>query len=439
MDPSSLAQSQHLTQAVAELGRRRPVTVSRAIFNTQGVKIIEAGVRVDERVYERLMQHQLAAPIEQSVGTASPVDSALLRRSAGELVEQHPLFARMLAAAPARDRILSAIESVPLPQPIAFLLTLMHELHPTQFRHAIACATTAAWLGDAPLTARHDLTMLAAAGLLHDLGMLHLDPVLLQPDLPLTREQRRQLYAHPLVTALLVERHRQYPREVIQAVLEHHEALDGSGYPRGLGAATISRWGRILALAELVSARHDAAPDQLDLRLSLQLRTNRPRFDLALTARLHALLDPKASADDPIAPVAASAARLRTLQSVLAAWPAELAAQPDVPEPRRHAARAVGERCAQLLRTLADVGVAPAQLDMLDSLTPDERAEGPGRELAMLADEAAWQLRALNRLARRRWRLRDGEAFPAALQRWLDDGETAFGPVVSPPPTPATP
>lgn len=415
----------HLTSAVVELGRRRPVTVARAIFNTQGVKVIEAGVTVDERVYERLMQHQLATPIEQSVGTAASVDAPMLRRSAAELVEQHPLFGRMAASAAVRDRMLAAVESVPLPPPIAFQLTLMHELHPAQFRHAIACALTAAWLGDAPLVPRHDLTMLAAAGLLHDLGMLHIDPVLLQPELPLTREQRRQLYAHPLVSAILVERHRQYPREVIRAVLEHHEALDGSGYPRSLDAATISPWGRILALAELATAQLDAPMPGRDVRLSLQLRMNRSRFDAALAARLHGLLDLHAKDGHDVAPAAASVERLRRLQCALAAWPEALAGQPEIGEPRRRALRTVGDGCAQLLRTLADVGAAPAQLDMLDAV--DDGADSPALELSLLADETAWQLRALNRLARRRWRARDGEAFPEALQRWLDDGEAAIG------------
>jgi HD-GYP domain-containing protein (c-di-GMP phosphodiesterase class II) len=250
---------------VAEHGRRRPVTVSRAIFNTQGVKVIDAGVAVDERVYERLMQHQLAAPLEQSVGTAPAVDGAVLKQHAAELVARQPLFARMASAtAASRERMLSAVESVPLPPPIGFQLTLMHELHPAQFRRSVACALVAVWLGDAPQTPRHDLAMLAAAALLRDLGMLHVDPVLMRRELPLQREHRRQLYAHPLVSAMLIERHRQYPQEVVRAVLEHHEALDGSGYPRSLDAATISPWGRIVALAELVSAQADAAGDGLE-------------------------------------------------------------------------------------------------------------------------------------------------------------------------------
>ena len=55
---------QHFTRAVTELGEVRPVLTHCAIFNSQGIKIIEQGVAVNLGLYERLMQHRLSAPIE---------------------------------------------------------------------------------------------------------------------------------------------------------------------------------------------------------------------------------------------------------------------------------------------------------------------------------------------------------------------------------------
>jgi hypothetical protein len=64
---------------------------------------------------------------------------------------------------------------------------------------------------------------------------------------------------------------------------------------------------------------------------------------------------------------------------------------------------------------------------MLDAALPADVADSPALELSLLADEVAWQLRALNRLARRRWRAVAGEAFPPLLQGWLDDSERIVG------------
>ena len=41
---------------------------------------------------------------------------------------------------------------------------------------------------------------------------------------------------------------------IIQAIIEHHERLDGSGYPFGLKAGQISRPGRIIAVADVAEA-----------------------------------------------------------------------------------------------------------------------------------------------------------------------------------------
>lgn len=415
------ADRQHLTRAVTELGRRRPVVVASAIYNTRGVKVIDAGVTVDERLYERLMQHPLAAPIEDSVRAEPGVNAALLRERALALAERQPLFARMLAPAIRRDRLLAALDSVPLPPPIALQLTLLLELHPAQFEHALACALTAAWLGDEALVTRHELAQLAAAGLLHDLGMLHVDPVLLQPAVPLQREQRRQLYAHPLVSAMLLERHHEFPHDVVRAVLEHHEALDGSGYPRHLAGDAIGPWGRIVALAELVSARHALPSARFEARLSLQLRLNRGRYDTALVQRLHRLLGGR-GADGGAPPRAASIERLRALQAALGEWPAELADAALFTAERRRTIAEVSDRCGEVLRSMADAGVAPPQLEMLEAVGGDG---GDALELALLADEAAWQLRMVGRLARRRWRAASGEAFPPALQQWLERTDAA--------------
>ncbi len=414
----------HLTRAVAELGRRRPVIVSKAIYNTQGIKIIDAGVAVDERVYERLMQHQLESPLEESLGTEPTVTGPVLRRATLALIERQPLFERMVAQPLRRDRLLAAIGSVPLPRPVAFQLTLMHELQPALFQHAVAGALTAAWLGDEGLATQQDLTQIAAAALLRDLGMLHIDPVLLQPTVPLSREQRRQLYAHPLVTAMLLERHHQFSRELIRAVLEHHEALDGSGYPRQLEADSITPWGRVLGVAELVAAQHALAPDRFESRLSLQLRMSYRRLDPPLVRRLYPLLAPgDAPARD--VPLAATLQRLQALQQVLATWPAGVPCSDDG---RQRVLRDIDERCRALLRILAGAGAAPEQLPMLDTEGADDAL---AVELSLLAEETAWQLRAIGRLARRRWGLAPGEAFPDEMQAWLDDAEAAVGERVS--------
>jgi HD-GYP domain-containing protein (c-di-GMP phosphodiesterase class II) len=68
----------------------------------------------------------------------------------------------------------------------------------------------------------------------------------------LSGEERKHLVAHSVTAMLVVRSTELYSRAEI-AVLEHHERMDGSGYPRGI-KGTISPMGQVLLLAEVVSA-----------------------------------------------------------------------------------------------------------------------------------------------------------------------------------------
>ncbi len=66
---------------------------------------------------------------------------------------------------------------------------------------------------------------------------------------------RSALHAHPTLAATLLGELGGVPEEWIRAVAEHHENLDGSGYPRGLVRTEISLGARILRVADVLAAR----------------------------------------------------------------------------------------------------------------------------------------------------------------------------------------
>lgn len=406
----------HFTKAVAELGESRPVVASRAIFNSQGVKIIEKGVAINLGLYDRLMQHQLSAPIEDSVAAASTVTGKMLRATAEETMRDLPFFARMAPDGKTRGILLDAIEKVPLPDAMAFQLTLAFEVRPEIYLHGVRSALTCAWLALAPMGSRFDIGMAAAAGLLHDVGMLHVDPLLLRPEHRLSEEQRRQLYSHPILATTLIERHHAYPKEMVRAVGEHHENLDGSGYPRNLMAGSISELGSMLSLAEVVTAMVTPGREAAELRLSVILRMNQKRYDPGLVKRVLELIQPHSNTSSAtLPPLSDPVGRLREIDRVVGEWPIEVPA--GLAQHRQNALAALTAQADQLHRNLANVGAAPGQLDQLGTETLDEPLT---QELSLLAAEATWQLRALGRQCRRLWRLAADEAYPVQLQLWLD-------------------
>ncbi|KQP08955.1 hypothetical protein ASF45_07730 [Pseudorhodoferax sp. Leaf265] len=403
----------------------RPPTAVHAIYSSQGIKLIERGVKVDPRLYERLLRHQLSAPLEDALQAQDSINGKALRSTAEDLVERRPVLARLLGHGNHQAQLLDALEAIPLPPPVAFQLSVARDVHPALFQYAVCTALLAGWLVLRPGMVRYDVIMPMAAGLLQDLGMMHIDPALLQPQGDLTPEQRRQLYSHPLVSALLLERHHEYPRELIRAVREHHELLDGSGYPAHLAGDRISPWGRVVSLAQVMSALLRPGRALSALRLSLLLRTNRHQFDPALGDRVLGALRGMASESAPasvtgiaaLEPGASPVGQLIAFDRLLAAWPATLGRGGDATPARVQGMAAIGQQCEQMRRLLADVGASGDQLLMLG----DDQDADLMAELSLIAQEMTWQLRALARNARRRWAPAAGEELPTALAAWVGE------------------
>ncbi|WP_296445170.1 hypothetical protein [Rhodoferax sp. UBA5149] len=167
---------QHFTKAVTELGEKRPVVTTQAIFNDRGVKILEKGVAINAGLYERLMAHKLTVPIEHSVASTPTVTGQMLRAQAEQAMRDVPFFTRISADVRTHSMLLDALEKMPLPDPMAFQLTLACEVRPELFHHSIYTALFASWMTLVHSASRFDIGMAAAAGLLHDIGKLHLEP-----------------------------------------------------------------------------------------------------------------------------------------------------------------------------------------------------------------------------------------------------------------------
>jgi len=94
----------------------------------------------------------------------------------------------------------------------------------------------------------HKLIELGMAALLHEIGMIRLPPQLYLSNRILTPEEKRAITAHPIIGYKILKTF-SFPVTVCLAVLEHHEHIDGTGYPRQLSGDQISLPARILAVA----------------------------------------------------------------------------------------------------------------------------------------------------------------------------------------------
>jgi PAS domain S-box-containing protein/putative nucleotidyltransferase with HDIG domain len=100
---------------------------------------------------------------------------------------------------------------------------------------------------------------LRMAGLVHDIGKIHVPAEILSKPTALTEIEMQMIKTHP-VTAYDILKSVEFPWPVARIVLEHHERVDGSGYPRGLPGAEVLLEARILAVADVVEAMASDRP-----------------------------------------------------------------------------------------------------------------------------------------------------------------------------------
>ena len=413
--------SRAFLHAVAELAMEQPVTTTQPIFNAQGIKLLEGGVKVDRGLYDRLVSHRLSRPLDECVDADPSVDAKVLREAALAAMAQWPFFARMAPPGRTREIVLEAIAAVPMPKPIALHLTLAHERRPALFAHSILMALLCAHLAREGGAALHDIAEAAAAGLLHDMGMMHIAPTLLDADERLSGERLNPVYVHPLTSSMLVGRFAEYPKQVVRAIVEHHERLDGSGYPRGLVGDAISPLGRMLSLAEVVTAMFDGERAHPEQRVSLLLRINPRRYDATLVPSIHRLLRAAPPPDaEAGAPPEQSIARLLRLADELGRWRETTASiGPHLDGAHTALLLSMNEQNATLQRMLYEAGVTPEQLGALGDDVGEDAAVRV--ELWALAEELLWQLHAAANQLKRRWQATEPAlAHPPALAAWLD-------------------
>jgi HD-GYP domain-containing protein (c-di-GMP phosphodiesterase class II) len=137
-----------------------------------------------------------------------------------------------------------------------------HSAHRAVAVHSLTVARVVARVvrHDAELRGRLNEAVLAA--LVHDVGMLLLEPPLLAHAGPLDDKARRTVEAHCRLGA---ERLRQIaPKESVYAdvAATHHERLDGAGYPDGLSGPHLSTLSRLIAVCDVYAALASSRPSR---------------------------------------------------------------------------------------------------------------------------------------------------------------------------------
>lgn len=242
----------HYLNRVVAVAETAGVEATEDIISGTGLKLLAKGARIDAHTRDRLLQHKLRKPLETSLrvieaGGRRPT----IERAAAALIERYPLLGALCREH--ASQLLPLMKQLPLSTAVTSMLSVYAEQGERKHDHAVGVALLAAALAQVlPEGRSAGLQSLLVGGLVHDAGELYIDPAILQSPQRLSTEQWRHVAAHPVIAARVLREMPGAGPAVAEAVLCHHERLDGFGYPRGLTGAQLPMPGQLLAAAEML-------------------------------------------------------------------------------------------------------------------------------------------------------------------------------------------
>lgn len=385
--------NEYCLNRIVRLSESREVVAAEDICDENGMKLLAKGKRISPELQQRLLQRKLARPLEVALTVESAASLVEVVDSCFEQLEQQPL-AKCFAGSQAAMALLRTLKTVKLSPPVRLLLTAIREHAPKEYEHNINTILLAVGIASRLKASDHDAMVLMLAGLLHDFGLLYINPSLVSMGHRLEPRDWKYVAAHPVIAQLLLKELTSLPPLVGECTAQHHERLDGSGYPNHLNHSKTHRLGAWLAVADSVSAIMARGGEEAPARIALALRVVPEEFDReavsSVLQAMHGLRGPQGQGDDSCFERAEQ--EMERMQEALALVQKKIAF--------RHAdpmALAVAQALEITLGNVAKSLRATGVLDAREQLAGDLGDAELLAEMNQITHEVGWRMRNLAR------------------------------------------
>lgn len=247
-------QQNNYVRQLAEVNKTSDVVSTEDIYNQNGLLIVPKSTNISHDIADRILQHKLIKPLEEQVKLQNALNADALKKDTGALLEKYPDLLQIHSNLKFEPVLETILERNNLHDILTQKLTVMRERLPQEYEKSVFCA----WLSALIATeAKMEPGTVAAAylsGLLHDIGLLHIPENILRKQEALTPDEWRTIQCHVVVAAMLMKRFEGKDSIVAQAVADHHERCDASGYPVGKTDEHLDFPSQIIGLADSLQA-----------------------------------------------------------------------------------------------------------------------------------------------------------------------------------------
>jgi len=228
--------------------------IKKDIHNESGILLVRSGDKIDKNSYSKIINHKLLKPLDECLQFKDQISADTLLENIEQITrnffgEQQHDFDSTVAVV--RD----IVTDMNFDQSILNKLSVFKSSAQQEFNHSLAIAFLGARIGIELNYSYEQQVELFSTCLFHDIGEMYLEVDVHSSTTEITEQEYKAIKAHPILAYMLLKGSKtEFNDQILSAVLNHHERLDGSGYPRGLKAENINDYTRIVGVVDTFDA-----------------------------------------------------------------------------------------------------------------------------------------------------------------------------------------
>jgi HD-GYP domain-containing protein (c-di-GMP phosphodiesterase class II) len=230
------------------------VYATENIYNLEHALLLPAGALLTHTIASTFVAHTLAKSLETSIRLEGCIDAEVLEQNLVNILQQDSILLAINEHHNLTVSLKALCESADKFTVLCQKLTVMSHTMPDIFRRTLYCTWLSLLVANEMRLSRADIETVFLAALAHDIGMLHIDATVLNQQVSRTSVEWQHIQKHVAIGFELMRAMPDMPAEAAEAVYEHHERCDGTGYPHGKVESELCLPGQIVGLADSVMA-----------------------------------------------------------------------------------------------------------------------------------------------------------------------------------------
>lgn len=240
----------------------RPIMASKTILNHDHLEVLKAFLVTEVSVNKTLINGIAFVPkeiIDEEGEEKENNESSFIESYLKTVQSYKQLFKNWQAGSPievsrVRELVIPLFHKAMENPSELFLLHHYSTKGDYLFHHAISVGLFSGYLAKKLNYEQGDVLQITMAGSLVDCGMAKIPPKILEKKTSLTSNEFNEVRRHPVYSLQMLQNSSILKEAVKYAILQHHERLDGSGYPSGKKGQSPHAFSRIVAVADVYHA-----------------------------------------------------------------------------------------------------------------------------------------------------------------------------------------